>query len=58
MPGIQTIIVVVIVALAATFTFWKLYRIFSGKDAGCHCDGGCGLSNPMQCKSSHEESVE
>ena len=58
MPGIQTVIVVLILALAAYFTFRKFYRIATGKDGGCHCDGGCGLSNPMQCKSSNEESAE
>jgi hypothetical protein len=60
MPGIQSIIVIVIVALAAIFTIRKLCRMLSGLDSGCHCDGGCGLSNPLQCESSDnsEESGE
>ncbi|MBI9081504.1 MAG: FeoB-associated Cys-rich membrane protein [Pseudodesulfovibrio sp.] len=41
---LDTIIVLTIIAIAASFVGRTLYRQFSSKSAGCSCSG-CGQSN-------------
>jgi hypothetical protein len=45
MPGIETLVVILIVALALVLTVWKLHRMFSGKSGSCICDGSCPLKD-------------
>ena len=50
---LDTIIVAAIIAVAAFFVGRRLYRTFSGKQAGCGCgqSGSCGCSQSGACGS-------
>ncbi len=55
MPGIETLLVVLVVGLAAFMTARSVFKPLVSGETHCQCDAACPFAGTNQCEHSRKE---